>query len=144
MPERFPWWVEECFWDSRQCCFSTWPGRASEDRYRAGRSLQFCRRTSYPPNTNRQCKRGCTPTGWRTRKKACSGRCRTRLRAHQCRQVFLRKDGLVMEHMAGDDERHRENGDWFAASRAVPKPGRVIEGTDERDGGAADGHEFFQ
>ena len=50
----------------------------------------------------------------------------------------------MMQHVAGDDERDGENGDWLAARGAAAEPGRVIERADKGDGGAANGREFLQ
>src|SRR5258707_12958031 len=144
MPVRFPWSAEECFWGWRQFCFSIWPGLARGDRCRAGRSLQRGHRNLYRENTRGQRRRGGSMAGPRRKRKACSGRCSAGTGTRQCRKVFLFKDGAVMECVAGDDESHSEDGDFLAAGGATAEAGRVIEGADQRNAGAANGGEFVE
>src|SRR6266849_7407673 len=49
-----------------------------------------------------------------------------------------------MEHVAGDDKGDCEDGDFRAAGSAAAKPGCVVEGADQRDGGAANGGELLE
>src|SRR5258708_34014868 len=82
--------------------------------------------------------------GPRRKRKGCSGRCSAGTGKRQCRKVFLFKDDAVMECMPGDDESHSEDGDFLAAGGAAAEPGRVIEGADQSDVGAANGGEFLE
>src|SRR5258708_38704178 len=49
-----------------------------------------------------------------------------------------------MECMACDDESHSEDGDFLAAGGAAAEAGRVIEGADQSDAGAANRGEFLE
>src|SRR5258708_37645822 len=82
--------------------------------------------------------------GPRRKRKGCSGRCSAGAGTRQCRKVFLFKEDAVMECMAGDDESHSEDGDFLAAGGAAAEPGRVIEGADQSDTGAANGGGVLQ